>query len=67
MLDGQNLGFPVGADGALPGELRELWSGAVVPAEPVTVQSDAARGVAPGSAAVRLDLPAHGSALLRLS
>ena len=47
------------------GEVRELWSGADVPLEPVAVQSDAARGVAPGSAALRLALPPHGSALLR--
>ncbi len=47
------------------GQVRELWSGRVVPLEPVAVQSDAARGVAPGSAALRLELPPHGAALLR--
>jgi len=60
IVDARNLKFP--AEG---GEVRELWSGADVALEPVAVQSDAARGVAPGSAAVRLLLPAHGSALLR--
>jgi len=45
-------------------QIRELWSGERVAQEPVTVQSNDARGVAPGSAAIRLSLPAHGAALL---
>ena len=61
VLDAGGLGLALGAGG----ELRELWTGALVPAEPVSAQSDAARGVAPGSHAIRLDLPAHGAALLR--
>lgn len=48
------------------GRLTELWSGRPVEAEPVHEQSDAARGVAPGSRALRLPLAAHGAALLRL-
>ena len=61
VLDVQGIGFPA-TDSQ---RIRELWSGAPVAVEPVCGQSDAARGVAPGSAAVRLALPAHGSALLR--
>jgi hypothetical protein len=49
------------------GEVRELWTGAVVAPEPVAVQSDAARGVAPGSSALRLSLEPHGAALLRFT
>lgn len=59
-LDAANLGFPAG-----PGEVTELWSGERVPVEPVAEQSDAARGVAPGSAAVRVLLAPHGAVLLR--
>ncbi|HMR47635.1 MAG TPA: alpha-galactosidase [Arachnia sp.] len=61
-LDAQALGLP-----ASGGEVRELWSGAVVALESVSVQSNAARGVAPGSAALRLSLDAHGAALLRFT
>ncbi|MBE1875263.1 glycoside hydrolase family 27 protein [Myceligenerans sp. TRM 65318] len=59
VLDAGDLDFPAG------GVVHELWSGDRVPLEPVTTQSDAARGVAPGSAALRIDLPPHGAALLR--
>ncbi len=61
-LDAQALGFPPSG-----GEVRELWTGAVVPLEPVTAQSDAARGVAPGSSALRLAFDAHGATLLRFT
>ncbi|MGC4173867.1 glycoside hydrolase family 27 protein [Demequina sp.] len=60
-LDVQNLAFPVGE----PGVIRELWTGAEVPQQAVTAQSDAARGVAPGSKAIRVHLDSHGAALLR--
>lgn len=59
VVDVGSLAFP--ADGAV----TELWSRESVALESVAVQSDAARGVAPGSRALRLDLPAHGAALLR--
>lgn len=59
VLDAGDLDFPV------RGEVRELWTGEPVPLTPVTTQSDAARGVAPGSAALRVGLPPHGAALLR--
>ncbi|GAT74115.1 alpha-galactosidase [Microbacterium sp. HM58-2] len=58
-LDAGNIGFPAS------GAVAELWTGCAVPLEPVTVQSDAARGVAPGSAALRIALAPHGAALLR--
>jgi len=45
-------------------EVRELWTGATVPRREVTTQSDAARGVAPGSAAMDLELAPHGAVLL---
>ena len=51
--------------GAAPASVVDVWSEASVAVEPVSVQSDAARGVAPGSSAVRLELPPHGCALLR--
>ena len=60
VLDAGNIGFPAS------GVASELWTGREVPLEPVAVQSDAARGVAPGSAAVRVTLPPHGAALLRI-
>ena len=51
---------------AMPeGEVRELWSGEVVPARAVSVQSDEARGVAPGSSALDVRIPRHGAVLLR--
>src|SRR5690606_33645650 len=51
VLDMGSLALPVGATG-----VTELWTGRVIKTEPVAVQSNAARGVAPGSRAVRLDL-----------
>ena len=59
-LDSQDVGLP-----AMPeGEVRELWSGEIVPARAVSVQSDEARGVAPGSSALDVRIPRHGAALL---
>lgn len=60
-LDSQDVGLPA----AIDGELVELWSGEAVPARAVTVQSDAARGVAPGSSAIDVRIPRHGAVLLR--
>ena len=60
-LDSQDVGLP-----AMPeGEVRELWSGEIVPARAVSVQSDEARGVAPGSTALDVRIPPHGAVLLR--
>ena len=64
-LDARNLGFPVSDLGVLTGRVTELWSGQQVPAQRVAEQSDAARGVAPGSVALRLRVAPHGAALLR--
>ncbi|MCL1869105.1 MAG: glycoside hydrolase family 27 protein [Promicromonosporaceae bacterium] len=61
-LDVANVGLPAAPSG---GVVRELWTGADLPVMPVGTQSDDARGVAPGSAAVRLTLEPHGCALLR--
>lgn len=58
-LDVGDLGF-TGAS-----RVDELWTGARLPVVPIAVQSDAARGVAPGSAAVHVALPPHGAVLLR--
>ncbi|UYO98696.1 glycoside hydrolase family 27 protein [Microbacterium sp. M28] len=60
VLDAGNIGFPAS------GVATELWTGREVPLEPITAQSDAARGVAPGSAALRVPLAPHGAALLRI-
>jgi hypothetical protein len=60
VLDAGNIGFPAS------GVATELWTASAVPLEPVAVQSDAARGVAPGSAALHVALPPHGAALLRI-
>ena len=62
-LDSQNVGLPARLDG----EVRELWSGELVRPREVTVQSDAARGVAPGSTALDVRIPSHGAVLLRVS
>ncbi len=62
-LDSQNVGLPARLDG----EVRELWSGELVRPREVTVQSDAARGVAPGSTALDVRIPPHGAVLLRVS
>jgi hypothetical protein len=61
VLDAGDVGIAVRPDS----HARELWTGAPVPVVPVHVQSDDARGVAPGSAALYLTLDPHGSALLR--
>ena len=60
-LDSQDVGLPA----ALEGEVRELWSVEIVPARAVSVQSDEARGVAPGSTALDVVIPRHGAVLLR--
>jgi hypothetical protein len=60
VLDAAAVGLPERLDGPV----RELWTGAAVAADPVTVQSGDARGVAPGSTALRLRLEPHGAALL---
>ncbi|WP_062947178.1 alpha-galactosidase [Brachybacterium sp. sponge] len=60
-LDSQDVGLPA----ALDGELVELWSGESVGTRSVSAQSDAARGVAPGSTAIDLRIPRHGAVLLR--
>ncbi|WP_422115850.1 glycoside hydrolase family 27 protein [Brachybacterium sp. UNK5269] len=60
-LDAQDVGLPAALDGAM----TELWTGAAVPTRPVAEQSDAARGVAPGSTAIDLEIAPHGAALLR--
>nr|WP_255622478.1 glycoside hydrolase family 27 protein [Tessaracoccus sp. OS52] len=62
-LDSRNVGWPA----ALDGEVLELWTGQEVQTSEVTVQSDAARGVAPGSTAVAVSLQRHGAALLRFT
>jgi hypothetical protein len=59
VLDAGDLGL-AGAN-----HVTELWSGRELVPEPVAQQSNVARGVAPGSTAIRLALPAHGAALLR--
>ncbi|MGJ6979461.1 alpha-galactosidase [Aestuariimicrobium soli] len=58
VLDVANLGLGVE-------RLTDLWSGELLETDAVTTQSDDARGVAPGSRALRLRLAAHGSALLK--
>ncbi|MFC5665214.1 glycoside hydrolase family 27 protein [Kitasatospora misakiensis] len=60
-LDAANVGLPP----VLDGEVRELWTSTVLHPRTVTAQSDAARGVAPGSSALDVNLPPHGAALLR--
>jgi len=60
-FDSRGLGF-----GAAPGGVVDVWSGAPVLVDPVRVQSDVARGVAPGSSAVRVALDPHGCVLLRV-
>ena len=60
-LDSQDVGLPA----SMEGQVTELWSGSPVTARPVTVQSDAARGVAPGSSALDVTIGPHGALLLR--
>ena len=43
----------------------DVWTGAPIPVHGVDEQSNAARGVAPGSSVVRVSLEAHGCALLK--
>jgi alpha-galactosidase len=61
VVDVANVDLPA----RLTGSITELWTHASVVAEPVSVQSDDARGVAPGSSVLRLTIPAHGARLLR--
>ncbi|MBO3085993.1 glycoside hydrolase family 27 protein [Cellulomonas fengjieae] len=65
-VDARDVGLPVSADG-VDGEVVELWSGEPVRTSAVAVQSDDARGVAPGSAALHLSIEPHGALLLRCS
>lgn len=60
-LDTGNVGIPAG----FSGRVRELWTGEDVATRAVTVQSDDARGVAPGSVAIPLTVEGHGARLLR--
>lgn len=59
-FDTRSLGF-----GSTPAAVVDVWGAASVPVEAVHEQSDAARGVAPGSSVVRLPLEPHGCVLLR--
>jgi len=59
-LDSQNVGLPA----HLTGLITDLWTGDPVETRPVTVQSNEARGVAPGSTAIYLTIPPHGARLL---
>ena len=59
-LDSQDVGLPASLDG----EVTELWSGRPVPTRKIREQSDAARGVAPGSTALDVVIPRHGAVLL---
>jgi len=60
-LDSRDLGLPAGWSG----EVEDLWAHRPVRTHPVTVQEDATRGVAPGSVAIPVTLPRHGSVFLR--
>jgi hypothetical protein len=51
--------------GPAPASVVDVWDAASVAVEAVHEQSDAARGVAPGSSVVRLKLEPHGCVLLR--
>jgi hypothetical protein len=64
-LDARNVGLPVSDAGTFPGRLTELWTNRDVTTTPVTEQSNRARGVAPGSAALHIDIDAHGVRLMR--
>ncbi|MDE0546650.1 hypothetical protein [Microbacterium sp. C7(2022)] len=46
-------------------DVVDVWSGSTLSASAVHEQSDAARGVAPGSTVLHLGLPPHGCVLLR--
>ncbi|GAA1326585.1 glycoside hydrolase family 27 protein [Brachybacterium rhamnosum] len=60
-LDSQDVGLP----GRDLGEVTDLWSGEPAPLREVAVQSNDARGVAPGSTAIDVRIPRHGAVLLR--
>ena len=59
-FDTRSLGL-----GVAPAGVVDVWDGASLTVEAVHEQSDAARGVAPGSRVVRLSLAPHGCVLLR--
>lgn len=59
-FDTRSLGL-----GPAPAGVVDVWGAASVAVEAVHEQSDAARGVAPGSSVVRLTLEPHGCVLLR--
>ncbi|GAA0303701.1 glycoside hydrolase family 27 protein [Kineococcus aurantiacus] len=59
-LDSRNVDLP----GRL-GTVTDLWTGEPVETVAVTAQTDATRGVAPGSTAVPLTVEPHGAVLLR--
>lgn len=59
-FDTRSLGL-----GPAPAGVVDVWDAASVAVEAVHEQSDAARGVAPGSSVVRLTLEPHGCVLLR--
>jgi hypothetical protein len=59
-FDTRSLGL-----GAAPASIVDVWTGEQVAVEPVRVQSNAARGVAPGSSVARIRLEPHGCVLLR--
>ncbi len=66
-LNGEPLELTIdtGSLGLTGADVTDVWAAASVPLETVNVQSDAARGVAPGSRALRVRLDAHGCVLLR--
>ncbi|WP_226831890.1 glycoside hydrolase family 27 protein [Brachybacterium sp. FME24] len=60
-LDAADVGLP----SRFEGEVQELWSGTTATTRPITEQSDAARGVSPGSTAIDVVIAPHGAVLLR--
>ncbi|MFB7894573.1 alpha-galactosidase [Microbacterium sp. NPDC056044] len=59
-FDTRSLGL-----GPAPASVVDVWDGASLSVEAVHEQSDAARGVAPGSSVVQVALEPHGCRLLR--
>lgn len=59
-LDTGNVAIPTG----FTGSVHDLWTGEDVATHPVTVQSDAARSVAPGSVAIPITIEPYGARLL---